>query len=46
MDSYSAQFVSYSQQIGDVVQSSTDIRNDVIAADDKLKKFGVGVHVF
>ena len=45
MDSYSAQFVSYSQQIGDVVKSNTDIRNEVVAVDEKLKKFGVSVCV-
>ena len=41
IDSYSAEFNSYQRQIGDITQSNLEIRNDVIAADDKLKQFGV-----
>ena len=41
MDSYSAEFNHYQRQIGDLTQSNTEIRKDVIAADDRLKTFGV-----
>ena len=43
MDSYDATFLGYQRQIGDLTQTNTDIKNDVIAADGKLKAFGVRV---
>ena len=46
MDSYSAEFNNYQKQIGDITQSNTEIRNEVVIAGDKLKQFGVSlVHV-
>lgn len=41
MNSYDASFTSYQRQIGDLTQANTDIKNDVIAADEKIKSFGV-----
>ena len=41
MDSYDATFTGYQRQIGDLTQTNTQIRNDVIAADNRLKSFGV-----
>ena len=41
MDSYDSTFLGYQQQIGDIAQTNTDIKNDVIAAEAKIKAFGV-----
>lgn len=41
MDSYDASFTGYQRQIGDLTQANTEIKNDVIAADEKIKSFGV-----
>ena len=41
MDSYDSTFNGYQRQIGDLTQANTEIRNDVIAADERLKTFGV-----
>ena len=41
MDSYDSTFLGYQRQIGDIAQANTDIKNDVIAAEAKIKTFGV-----
>ena len=43
IDSYGADFKHYQRQIGDITQSNTEIRNSVIAANDRVESFGVSI---